>query len=163
VQKWEDDEGAGEDGMKEFDPELMSVDELWELHERISQALCVKIRTEQEKLQSHLSRLRSGITRPKTSASSAKSTRLDQLKRARLDQLQKARKPYPKVKPKYRSLEDPSLTWAGRGKQPRWLIAEMIKGGKPLDDFLIASKASSARKKAPLMPQDLESAPSRLI
>jgi len=40
-----------------------------------------------------------------------------------------------KVPPKYRS---PSgETWAGRGAKPRWLVAA-IKGGKKLDDFLMA-------------------------
>ena len=40
-----------------------------------------------------------------------------------------------KVPPKYRG---PSgKTWAGRGAKPRWLVAA-IKGGKKIDDFLIA-------------------------
>ncbi|MBD0191236.1 H-NS family nucleoid-associated regulatory protein, partial [Acinetobacter baumannii] len=29
-----------------------------------------------------------------------------------------------------------SETWTGRGKQPRWLVAEIEKGAK-LEDFLI--------------------------
>jgi DNA-binding protein H-NS len=43
-----------------------------------------------------------------------------------------------KVAPKYRS---PSgETWAGRGAQPRWLVAA-LKKGKKVDDFLIKRKA----------------------
>jgi DNA-binding protein H-NS len=51
------------------------------------------------------------------------------------------------VAPKYRNPESPTDTWAGRGLKPRWLVAA-IKGGKSLDDFLIAgaSKASSAKQ-----------------
>jgi DNA-binding protein H-NS len=51
------------------------------------------------------------------------------------------------VAPKYRNPENPTETWAGRGLKPRWLVAA-IKGGKSLDDFLIAgaSKASSAKQ-----------------
>jgi DNA-binding protein H-NS len=41
------------------------------------------------------------------------------------------------VAPKYRNPDNPTETWAGRGLKPRWLTAA-IKGGKKLDDFLIA-------------------------
>ncbi|ENV32370.1 H-NS histone family protein [Acinetobacter gerneri] len=40
------------------------------------------------------------------------------------------------VEPRYRNKNNPSETWTGRGKQPRWLVAELEKGGS-LDDFLI--------------------------
>jgi DNA-binding protein H-NS len=41
-----------------------------------------------------------------------------------------------KVAPKYRNPAKPTETWAGRGKPPRWLAAEMKKG-KKLADFAI--------------------------
>ena len=41
-----------------------------------------------------------------------------------------------KVAPKYRNLANSSETWAGRGKQPKWLAAETGKGRK-LEEFLI--------------------------
>lgn len=41
-----------------------------------------------------------------------------------------------KVAPKYRNPANSKETWAGRGKQPRWLSAETAKGRK-LEDFLI--------------------------
>lgn len=41
-----------------------------------------------------------------------------------------------KVAPKYRNPANPKETWAGRGKQPKWLAAETAKGRK-LEDFLI--------------------------
>lgn len=40
------------------------------------------------------------------------------------------------VEPRYRSKSNPEETWTGRGKQPRWLVAELEKGAK-LEDFLI--------------------------
>ena len=40
------------------------------------------------------------------------------------------------VEPRYRSKANPSDTWTGRGKQPRWLVAELEKGAK-LESFLI--------------------------
>ncbi|SKA35148.1 DNA-binding protein H-NS [Enhydrobacter aerosaccus] len=41
-----------------------------------------------------------------------------------------------KVKPKYRNPANKSETWAGRGKQPRWLVAA-LKSGKKIQDFAI--------------------------
>ncbi len=41
-----------------------------------------------------------------------------------------------KVAPKYRNPANAKETWAGRGKQPKWLAAETSKG-KKLEDFLI--------------------------
>ena len=41
-----------------------------------------------------------------------------------------------KVAPKYRNPAKPSETWAARGKQPRWLAAEIAKGRK-LEEFAI--------------------------
>lgn len=41
-----------------------------------------------------------------------------------------------KVPPKYRNPANKDETWAGRGKQPRWLAAEVAKG-KKVEDFLI--------------------------
>jgi DNA-binding protein H-NS len=42
-----------------------------------------------------------------------------------------------RAEPKYRSRNDPSLTWAGRGQMPRWMRDEM-KGTKlKKEDFAI--------------------------
>lgn len=38
--------------------------------------------------------------------------------------------------PKYRDPAKPENTWAGRGKQPRWL-KEKLEAGASLEDFLI--------------------------
>lgn len=40
------------------------------------------------------------------------------------------------VAPKYRHPQDPSLTWTGRGKQPRW-VADHLAAGKPLSELTI--------------------------
>ena len=45
------------------------------------------------------------------------------------------------VFPKFRNPEQPSETWAGRGKKPRWLTAQ-LRSGKQLDDFRIALAAA---------------------
>ncbi len=41
-----------------------------------------------------------------------------------------------KVAPKYRNPANPSETWSGRGRQPRWLAGLVQKGMAP-SDFLI--------------------------
>jgi DNA-binding protein H-NS len=38
-----------------------------------------------------------------------------------------------KVKPKYRNPADPTQTWTGRGKRPRWYSAALAAGKKEKD------------------------------
>lgn len=47
----------------------------------------------------------------------------------------KPRKPG-SVAPKYAHPEDPTMTWTGRGRKPRW-VQESLDAGKSLDDLLI--------------------------
>jgi DNA-binding protein H-NS len=101
--------------MKDGNLKSMSVDELWSLHESVVAKLADKIGEERARLEDRLRKLGSTITSP---------------------QLKRERRAYPKVLPKYRNPEDRSETWAGRGKQPRWLAAQ-LRTGKKLDDFLI--------------------------
>ncbi|MFK7256861.1 H-NS histone family protein [Acinetobacter baumannii] len=49
---------------------------------------------------------------------------------------QKVKKARKSVEPRYRNKKDVDQTWTGRGKQPRWLVAEIENGAK-LEDFLI--------------------------
>ena len=50
-----------------------------------------------------------------------------------------------KVAPKYRNPDNPRETWAGRGKQPRWLAAYTAKG-PDLGEFLIPGTAKLTPK-----------------
>jgi DNA-binding protein H-NS len=109
----------------DLDLKSMSVDQLWSLHEMIASVLARKIRAEKERLEQHLREL--GLGEADASKMPAK-----------------PRRRYPKVHPKYRNPERPTETWAGRGKQPRWLNAQ-LKSGKKLDDFKIES-ASDRRQ-----------------
>ena len=102
----------------------MSVDELWSLHELIVSVLARKIASEQAGLEQKLRELGQNTADRKVSH---------------------ARRPYPQVFPKYRNPARPSETWAGRGKQPRWLIAE-LRSGKKLDDFRIRPASSAAAR-----------------
>lgn len=44
--------------------------------------------------------------------------------------------PKPKVKPKYHNPHNPSETWTGRGKTPRW-VRDALESGMSMDDLLI--------------------------
>jgi DNA-binding protein H-NS len=104
--------------MKQSDLGSMSSDELWMLHEELASTLVARIAAKREVLEGHLRRLgRSSVEQAVRTAD---------------------RRPYPTVPPKFRNPEVPTETWAGRGKQPRWLTAQ-LRSGKQIDDFRIES------------------------
>jgi DNA-binding protein H-NS len=103
---------------KPHDLKSMSVDELWSLHELVSAALARQISAETARLDQRLRQLGLGA-----GAHNVK-------------EISYARRPYPQVYPKYRNPAEPSETWAGRGKKPRWLAAQLTSG-KKIDDFRI--------------------------
>jgi len=102
----------------------MSTDELWALHEEIATRLAAALTAEKTVVENRLRQLQRGAeTQPATRT--AKSS---------------DRRPYPAVVPKYRNPDRPSETWAGRGKTPRWLTAQ-LKSGRRIDDFRIRHAA----------------------
>jgi DNA-binding protein H-NS len=104
------------------DWESMSIEDLWTLHEKIAIVLTTRMLAEKGKLEKRLLQLGKPLVSPKP-VIAKKSAR-------------SKRRPYPQVKPKYRNRADPSVTWSGRGKRPRWL-SEQISRGKKLEDFKI--------------------------
>jgi DNA-binding protein H-NS len=119
--------------MAKLDWEAMPLDELWHLHEQIGQVLSERILAEKQELEKRLAQLGGGRDGVVVSLT-AKSNQRDQ-----------PRRKYPQVFPKYQNPNDPSETWSGRGKQPRWLVAALKQGGK-IDDYRIPS--SDARSRA---------------
>jgi DNA-binding protein H-NS len=101
--------------MGAVDFELMSLDELWSLHESLAEMLAKRLTSEKAALETRLKKLNQTEGAPKTERSAA------------------ARRPYPVVIPKYRNPNDPSETWSGRGKQPRWLVADRCGARPPLN------------------------------
>jgi DNA-binding protein H-NS len=121
---------------KKIDLEAMSVDEMWKLHEQIGQLLSVRLTSEKRELEKRLAHLRrEHVMNPApTEASSAP----------------RERRKYPRVYPKYRNPDEPSETWSGRGKQPRWLTAA-LKTGHKIEEFIISKAeidASGRRRRA---------------
>lgn len=107
--------------------ETLSVVELTDLYERIRPLLAKRIEQEKRKLESTLAKLNNDVALrsvPKRRLLSANGSH------------PKSRRKYPPVLPKYRNPTDRSETWAGRGKQPRWLVSQ-LRAGKKIEDFLI--------------------------
>jgi DNA-binding protein H-NS len=104
---------------KQTEFQTMSLNELSILHDRVTEILTSKLNAEKRLLEKRLALLQprdSGVSK----AASAR----------------RARRYYPEVLPKYRNPANPSETWAGRGKQPRWLTAQ-LRSGKRIEHFLI--------------------------
>jgi DNA-binding protein H-NS len=99
--------------------ESMSLEELWKLREDVIARLGSKLVAERAKLEERLRQLR--------------------------PQEHRTRRPYPKVFPKYQNPKDPTETWSGRGRQPRWLSPQ-LSSGKELDDFRIHNSSDRARR-----------------
>lgn len=108
---------------KKIDLDGMSVDEMWMLHERIAQVLSVRLTSEKRELEKRLAQLRRENEMHSVSAEASGVSR--------------ERRKYPRVYPKYRNPNDPSETWSGRGKQPRWLVAA-LKTGHKIEEFMIS-------------------------
>jgi DNA-binding protein H-NS len=109
--------------MKPHDLKSMSVDDLWALHEFVSSELARRIPAETARLNQRLRQLGLGAVSHN------------------VNKVSQARRTYPQVFPKYRNPAEPSETWAGRGKKPRWLTAQ-LESGKQIDDFRIDLSAA---------------------
>jgi|SRR5687768_5995394 DNA-binding protein H-NS len=106
--------------MKRSELQQMSVDELWALHAEVSETLAMRITAEKSLLEERLLLLSRQSQKP---------------------QLQtRQRQPYPPVLAKFRNPDDPDETWAGRGKQPRW-VTQQLKSGRRLEELKIRSAA----------------------
>lgn len=110
---------------KKVNLDTMSADEMWELHEEVSRALSVRLTSEKRKLEKRLEQLHRDKEAPSLNFSDGMN-----------ESPAVPRRKYPRVYPKYRNPQEPSETWSGRGKTPRWLMAALKKGQKP-EDFAI--------------------------
>ena len=95
--------------MERTDLDRMGTEDLWSLHVEVSQLLQQKIQQEKLRLEERLKRLQTPVS---------------------------GRRPYPPVLPKYFNPNQPSETWSGRGKRPRWLVKQ-LKSGRRIEDFRI--------------------------
>jgi DNA-binding protein H-NS len=109
--------------MRAVDFGAMSVDELWVLRETIISVLTTRLVAEKQEIQNRLDKLGGvAISQPITTA--------------------RFRRPYPRVSPKFQNPMQPSQTWSGRGKQPRW-VGSLLATGKTIDDLRISRASAS--------------------
>jgi DNA-binding protein H-NS len=95
--------------MERADFERMGTDDLWSLHVEVSQVLQQRIQQEKLRLEERLKQLQTTVV---------------------------ARRPYPPVLPQYCNPDQPSESWTGRGKRPRWLVAQ-LKLGRRIEDLRV--------------------------
>jgi DNA-binding protein H-NS len=110
----------------------LSIDELWALHEEVGAMLSERITAEKRELENRLAKLNRGLIPGKVSVSDKTSVKRPVLPKG----ARRTRQKYPPVLPKFKNPENSTETWAGRGKQPRWLVSQ-LKAGKKINDFLI--------------------------
>jgi DNA-binding protein H-NS len=124
---------------KKLDLAAMSVDEMWQLHEEIGKVLSVRLTSEKRELEKRLAQLRRERESRQLGGEEDHAGQLQH----------RERRKYPRVFPKYRNPDEPSETWSGRGKQPRWLAAA-LKTGRSIEEFVIQKPESNsqARKRA---------------
>lgn len=111
--------------------DAMSVDEMWRLHEKIIELLSERLTSEKRELEARLAKLRrdQGLGRLKSNGGTAAEPHPQQRK-------------LPAVSPKYRNPDQPSETWSGRGKRPRWLTAALT-AGRSIEEFVISEVKSA--------------------
>jgi DNA-binding protein H-NS len=120
--------------LNSLDLAALSIDDLSNLYEAVRLALAQKIEEEKRKLEEQLSKLSASQGANKTGPG------------GRRKGPRRTRRPYPPVRPKFRNPADPSETWTGRGKQPRWLVSQ-LKAGREAEDFLISQKRKARTAK----------------
>lgn len=116
--------------MRNTDLDDMQFNELWLLHEEITEILTDRIVAEKRELEKRLAQLnRSQISRDMPSKASSRTGN-------------RPRRKYPRVLPKFRNPSSPTETWSGRGKLPRWLVVALDRG-HTMDDFRIVQNTAS--------------------
>lgn len=126
----------------------MSVDELWGLHEEISRLLSERLSLEKRELERRLEQLRGEKDMRTPDGPNRQCEKKD---------IPRARRKYPRVFPKYRNPDNPSETWSGRGKKPRWLQTALNLGHK-IEEFAISGAESNMQddKQAETEPWHVE-------
>jgi DNA-binding protein H-NS len=114
---------------KKLNLDAMSIDEMWQLHEDIIGVLSTRLTSEKRELEKRLAQLR---------REKGEMPQSDPVNRNLKKGASSQRRKYPKVFPKYRNPNEPSETWSGRGKKPRWLTAA-LKGGHTIEEFVISN------------------------
>jgi DNA-binding protein H-NS len=103
--------------MNERTLEVMPVNTLWALRERIDALLASKLLSEKQELERRLARL--AVAQ------------------------ENLRRPFRQVHPKYFNPENPGQTWSGRGLKPRW-FREQLEAGRNIGELVLRNRAIAA-------------------
>lgn len=101
----------------------MTLDELVALRKKVENIISTRVGEQRKQLMAELDRLRSIA-----SAEGRGAGRVKQVQR----------------KPRYRNPANPSETWAGRGKRPRWLVQALKGGRRKLSEFYVNGGTGAA-------------------
>jgi DNA-binding protein H-NS len=107
--------------LKQDNFKSMSTDRLWAFHEQIRSALSTRMADRKREIERRFCLINPAAGPPRAAGDL---------------QMNGQRRPYPKVFPKFQNPARPFETWAGRGKKPRWLTAQ-LNSGSLMDDFRI--------------------------
>jgi DNA-binding protein H-NS len=121
---------------KKLDLEAISTDEMWQLHIEIGRLLSIRLTSEKRELEKRLAQLRRENELPQTEVALVRQNQPPE------------RRKYPRVLPKYQNPNEPSETWSGRGKRPRWLTAA-LKTGHSIEDFIISVETKGKTRLQP--------------
>lgn len=116
--------------VKKLNFDTMSVSEIWQLHRMVIEVLATRLTAEKQKLDKRLAQLR----REKHQSLALQNGSRSRRSPAGAQDVRK----HAKVPPKYRNPNEPSETWSGRGKRPRWL-ARALQEGQKIEDFVIGA------------------------
>jgi DNA-binding protein H-NS len=99
--------------MKQLNFSTFPIDELWAIHEQVTNLLAEKMIAEKNKVENRLKQLRG-------------------------DSIE--RRHHSRIPPKYRNPANPYQTWSGRGRTPLW-IKRLRMEGKSIEDLRIPKTA----------------------
>src|SRR5258708_2928604 len=97
----------------------MSVEQLWLLRKQLKELLRRKITQDMRELERRLACLHGDLLAENLRSNTK-------------------RRPYAKVLRKYRNPDEPTETWSGRGKRPKWVVA-LLRAGKTLKDMAVGA------------------------
>ncbi|MBR0697808.1 H-NS family nucleoid-associated regulatory protein [Bradyrhizobium lablabi] len=102
--------------MKTRQLETMSLDELWALHDQLTEVLAAKVESKKLAIERQLEELGRKFGGSPTDIPQPR--------------------PYPPVQPKFRNPMEATETWSGRGRHPQWVVELLARGGS-LEDCRI--------------------------
>src|SRR3954451_17029592 len=123
--------------IEDLDVEHLGDQELHAMMQRINEALHGRFTTRTEEFRELAREMGFAVTLTKLGREPVR-------RGSRTDQIDERRRG---VSPKYRNPDNPEETWAGRGRQPKW-VEDRLSQGTPLEALLINRSAAQEQRGA---------------